>query len=538
MSVNQPASKKPINKVTIALIAAGILLCLCVCVVASILAAVFVFNTKTSNVSPDGQSQSQGLDPTLAEPTVAGSEPDPTTQTWLVLFYLDADDPVLEEDMYFDLNEIEMAGSTDRVKLVAQMDRYEGGFSGDGDWTGTRRYLLTQDADLNAINSEMVADLGELDMGSSATLVDFATWAIQSYPADRYVLIMSDHGSGWPGGWTDDNPKSSDGNWLHLQDLEAGLAQIKSNTGIAQFELVGMDACLMSMLEVYNSLAPYAHYAVASQETEPSLGWAYASFLDKLVSDPGMSGADLSKAIVAGYISQDQRILNEAARRSMLTGFGFSGDESAELVVKDFGTDITLAAVDLQALPQLNDSLNNLLVGMKAVDQQKVAEARSYAQSFLNVFGDQYPSPYIDLLNFANLVAESTGDADMKQSARQLQEAVGQAVIAEMHGARKAGASGISIYFPVSDLYWNDDFGYLGYTRASENFTSGTLWDDFLAYHYAGQDFGLGIPSTDARIPAPGASKVVIAPLTLSTASITSGDTVNIQTDISGDQIA
>jgi hypothetical protein len=107
-----------------------------------------------------------------------------------------------------------------------------------------------------------------------------------------------------------------------------------------------------------------------------------------------------------------------------------------------------------------------------------------------------------------------------------------------MHGARRAGASGISIYFPVSDLYWNDDFGYLGYARASENFTSGTLWDDFLAYHYAGQDFGLGIPSRDARIPAPGAAQVVIAPLTLSTASINSGDTVNIQTDISGDQIA
>jgi hypothetical protein len=353
------------------------------------------------------------------------SEPDPAAQTWLVLFYLDADDPVLEEDMYFDLNEIEMAGSTDRVKLVAQMDRYEGGFSGDGDWTGTRRYLLTQDDDLNAINSEMVADLGELDMGSSATLDDFATWAIQSYPADRYVLIMSDHGSGWPGGWTDDNPKSSDGNWLHLQDLENGLAQVKSNTGIDQFELIGMDACLMSMLEVYNSLAPYAHYAVASQETEPSLGWAYASFLGKLVSDPGMNGADLSRAIVSGYINQDQRILNDAARQRMLTGFGFSDDAGAESVAQDFGTDITLAAVDLQSLPQLNDSVNTLLVGMKAVDQQKVAEARSYAQSFLNVFGDQYPSPYIDLLNFANLVAESTGDADVKQSARQLQEALG-----------------------------------------------------------------------------------------------------------------
>src|SRR5687767_2997972 len=66
----------------------------------------------------------------------------PDDQTWLVLLYQDADDEILEEDMLNDLNEAELIGSSKRVKIVAQVDRYDGGFDGDGDWTTTKRFLI------------------------------------------------------------------------------------------------------------------------------------------------------------------------------------------------------------------------------------------------------------------------------------------------------------------------------------------------------------------------------------------------------------
>ncbi len=53
------------------------------------------------------------------------------------------------------------------------------------------------------MRSQEVADLGEVNMADGQTLVDFVTWAVQTYPADKYVLILSDHGMGWPGGWSD-----------------------------------------------------------------------------------------------------------------------------------------------------------------------------------------------------------------------------------------------------------------------------------------------------------------------------------------------
>lgn len=64
--------------------------------------------------------------------------------TWLVMLYQDADDKILERDIFLDLNEAERIGSTDNVHIVAQVDRYRGGYSGDGNWTSAKRFYVTQ----------------------------------------------------------------------------------------------------------------------------------------------------------------------------------------------------------------------------------------------------------------------------------------------------------------------------------------------------------------------------------------------------------
>ena len=142
-------------------------------------------------------------DDTVIQPYAPIATPWPTAlpsnnsgKTWLVMLYQNADDNALEHDIMIDLNEAEMIGSTDQVMIVSQLDRFRGGYSGDGDWSSTRRYLVTYDNDLNRIGSDLIADIGEVNMGEAATLVDFVSWAASTYPADNHVLIMSDHGMG------------------------------------------------------------------------------------------------------------------------------------------------------------------------------------------------------------------------------------------------------------------------------------------------------------------------------------------------------
>jgi hypothetical protein len=479
-------------------------------------------------------------------------------QTWLVMLYQDADDKILEQDIYIDLNEAERVGSSDRLHIVAQVDRFRKGYQGDGDWASTKRFYITQDQDLERVRSQEVADLGEVNMADGDTLVDFATWAIETFPADKHVLILSDHGMGWPGGWTDpapggrgdDNVALADmGDELFLMEMDEALEQIRTQTGLEKFELIGLDACLMGHVEVFSALSPHARYAVASQETEPALGWAYTAFLRALQENPDMDGADLGRLIVQSYVRQDERIVDDEARGrflgqgSSLGGlFGTLGGTTAEQLARQMEDDITLTAIDLAAMPALMDSLNELSFALTEIRQPIVAAARTYAQSFTSVFGKNVPPSYIDLANFSQLLKRESGSDSIAQATDRLLAALGQAIVAERHGHKKPGASGVSIYFPNSQLYGSRFTGPESYTTVAHRFASESLWDDFLAYHYTGRPFEpaageIAVPSRTATISGPGSGTIEVAPITLSSSVAAPGQPVLLSTEIRGQNI-
>lgn len=493
-------------------------------------------------------------------PTIVPVTARPGAQgTWTVLLYQDADDQVLERDIYIDLNEAELVGSTERVTIVAQVDRYRGAYAGDGNWTGTRRYLVTKDTDMERVGSQVLADLGELDMGDKQTLIDFASWAIQKYPAENYVLILSDHGAGWLGGWSDDTPRR--GSSMRMQDIDEALAQILANTGIGRFELIGFDACLMGQLEVFSAVSPHARYAVASEETEPAVGWAYADFLAGLNRNPGWTGRELGQAIVQSYIDQDVRITDAAARRTFLGEMGADPSLSAPQVAARLGRDVTLAAVDLGAMRDVNAALNNLAVALAAVPNRQVAAARSYAQSYTSVFGRDVPPSYIDLGHFASLLAERAGNAKVTAAVQQLRAALDRAVIAEKHGPQKPASSGMALYFPNSNLYQMTAGrgAQARYGLYAGRFSSASLWDDYLAFHYVGKEFDPGTanlavlgesentdfvaaadssaPPPDATVVAPGAGQVTIAPIQVSAKEISTDGVLTLATTVTGNNI-
>jgi hypothetical protein len=461
--------------------------------------------------------------------------PPPTSpdQVWLVMLYVDADDELLEYDLLLDLNEAELVGSSDQVHIVAQVDRFEGGFAGDGDWSTTKRFYVTQDADLNAVASEELMDLGEVNMADPNTLVDFVAWAVEIHPADKYMLILSDHGAGWYGGWYD---QTAPGDWITPLELEAALAYVKDNTSLEQFELVGFDACLMSSLEIYTAMAPYARYGVASEEIEPSIGWAYAGFLSDLVNNPGMGGADLAESIVHHYIDDD--VIASVA---------------SEDYMQNLKTDETLSAVDLAAVPDLLIALDELIIAASEIDQSAVARARSYTQSYENafsglekVFGKKVPPSYLDLGHLAQILDAEGRSAEITRASGQLLAILDQAVIAEKHGSQQPGSSGITLYFPNSTLYGAYDAlpGSSIYSTLAGRFASQSLWDDFLLFHYTGAPMpgaGAGVIAyapESATIVGPGIGQIEIAPISASSEVIPADGSVFLSTEVTGGNVA
>ncbi len=485
-----------------------------------------------------------------------------TQSEWLVMLYQNADDEVLEGDIYTDLNEAELVGSTDDVTIVSQFDRYAGAFAGDGDWTGTKRFLVTQDDDLSTVNSQELEDMGELDSGDPATLTDFVVWAMTNFPAKKYALILSDHGAGWMGGWNDDTP--NEGSTLSIDEIDQALAQALAETGVDRLEFIGFDACLMSQVEALSGVAPYAHYAVASEEVEPAMGWAYAEFLGRLAAKPKWSGADLSKSIVNSYIVDDIRIQDDAARSQFLADvYGTDEDVTPKALGEHVSRDVTLTAVNLQMMPAYMEALNQFSYALAFVDPLAVAQARTYAQSFENVFGEETPASYLDVGNFAKLVDELAGSPDLDDAVTALAAAAKKLILAERHGPGKPGATGLTIFFPAPDLLAavgtaESEISYTGY---ASRFAGASLWDDFLVFHYTNRDIdpdsavvdlldaetGQAADLTAYAAPlleepelaaAPGIdAELSLAPIEVSSDTLAADETVLLQTSIFGTNV-
>jgi len=264
------------------------------------------FNIKEeiSNVAlPDAPQDKGILDWIFGKP-----KPEPKAQAeWTIMVFSSAKND-LEKYLLMDLNEMELVGSTAKVNIVAEVGRIDGYDSSDGNWTGVRRYLITKDSDKTKMGSKMLQDLGMIDQGDYRNLAAFGKWAKAAYPAKKYMLIVSNHGSGWEKGVqtiTQNKGISYDeqsGN--HINTPELGLA-LKE---IGKVDVFGTDACLMQMAEVVYEIKDSVDYIVGSEETEPGDGYTYNDFLGPVIARPTMTPIELGKQAVNAYADHYDKI--------------------------------------------------------------------------------------------------------------------------------------------------------------------------------------------------------------------------------------
>jgi hypothetical protein len=375
-----------------------------------------------------------------------------TDANWTFMVYLDGDNN-LEAAAIIDMNEMESVGSTSNVNIVVQFDRIPGEDSSNGDWTGTRRYYVTQDSDPNKITSTLVSDLGEVNMADPDVLSGFTEWAITNYPAENYALILWNHGSGWKRPDDAHDPirciiydDTSNGDDLSMQELKGALGDIETATG-ETIDLLGFDACLMQMVEVAYQVADYSDVMVGSEESEPGDGWPYHTILANLVYDPTISATDLGSDIVLDYISF----------------YGTTGGE----------TQSASDQAKLSGLITAIDCFAEALNGCLPSDYDEILYARTQSESYIS-------ADYIDLYDFADEVFSSVSNSTVQAAAADVVNNVSNTIIEEAHGNLHPDSHGFTIYFPVT---------LAGYGSAYENidFAADTGWDEFLnAFHDCG----------------------------------------------------
>jgi hypothetical protein len=253
--------------------------------------------------------------------------------------------------------------------------------------------------------------------------------------------------------------------------------------------------------------------------------------------------------VVSSYIQDDERIVDPQARAEFLRQgspmggfFGMFNDVPPEQLAQQLGQDITLTAVDLSAIPTLLQRLDDYVVALQDADQSLVARARSYAQSFTSIFGSKVPPSFIDLGNFVRLLKKAGLGGDAVSAGDKVLAALKQAVIAEKHGPKKPGASGVTVYFPNSQLYQNPVTGAESYTAIANRFARVSLWDDFLSFHYTGLAIepaarAVAVPARGSAIRAPGSGQIQVSPVRLSSQTAAPGQPTVLSADISGQNI-
>ena len=412
-----------------------------------------------------------------------------TTADWTLLIYI-AGDNDLDSFGMKDIKEMKVHGSSEKINVIVQRDTSRLG-------AGTARYRITKAAGLA---KDKVMDLGETNTGDPAVLADFLAWGMKNYPAKRTMAVLWNHGNGWddtdiyaeakkrglspatrpgagarragpiargalPGGFVrrsaakrrfrgsffltawqfekGDGPRRAIAfdddaqDFLDSVEMKNVFEAAAKNTG-KKFDVIGMDACLMSMVETGVQIRNAATVFCGSQEVEPGDGWPYERILKELHATPTMDGKTLAALIAKQFVAS------------------YGKDEA-----------VTQSSVDLAALDAVVKAANALgtkLAGVLKKKDMAVRGSISYARTISQ--GYEHPD-YVDLCDFAVNLASVWPAAST--DAKAIVAAVSASVFANYATNAKVKRSrGLSIYLPlakISPLYANLDFAKGGWGK-------------------------------------------------------------------------
>ena len=252
-------------------------------------------------------------------------------------------------------------------------------------------------------------NMGNVPMTDEDTLSEFIRWCAKKYPANRNMLVMWDHGSGSVKGFGYDEKFASSGS-MDLAEIDKALTD-----GGVKFDFVGFDACLMATAETALMLTEHADYMIASEETEPGIGWYYTNWLTALSENTSIPTVELGKQIIDDFV-------NTCASRCA-------------------GQSTTLSIVDLAEYQEtIPEVLNAFAADACDLIENDEYATVSHARNGAREFGSSSKLDQVDLVHLAKNMKTTEGDA--------LAEALLNTVKYNRTSSNMTNAYGISIYFP------------------------------------------------------------------------------------------
>ena len=383
-------------------------------------------------------------------------------QTATVMVYMCVSD--LQEDAMYDLMEMLEADIGDSVNLVI----LAGGAESDyGDVF--RRNRMTRLVIRNH-DAELEEEIPSANMGDPKTLTSFMDWSVSSYPADRYMLILWDHGGGTGSGICWDSGHNDD--YLTLYEVYSALYSYEEKNPGFRLDMIGFDACLMATYETAAHVWEFADYMIASEEVEPWLAWDY-NWVGELSRRPSMTTEELGILIADTYM--------KACLQDDPNGY------------------LCMSVINLSAMPELigavEDYSGQLCDMLERNDLSGLSRNRSRMYSFGGF--DYAESGCVDMMAFLE------GTQQFVSNGSGAVESAYKKTVCYSTGSRNFDyLSGLSIFFPtsydeieeleVSEVVSRHSDFFTGFVsmRSGGNYVFGETKPDYLDYgSVTGMDF-------------------------------------------------
>jgi hypothetical protein len=363
---------------------------------------------------------------------------------WTVIVFMNAANN-LWPDSILNMNQMERVAQNNDVRFVVQW-KQSTNVEPNSTFNSTRRYLVKPDL-TNTITSEIIQDLGPgYDMGSASNMLDFITWAKTNYSADRYCVVIWNHGNGWhrrpgEGEVNIQGVSYDDETGQHIDTWQ--LAQALGN-GVN--DILAWDASLMQQLEVAAEVRDKAIYIIGSEESPPEQGYPYDTIFMHFRDNPDDTTLNLSKAFVdetLAYYGNINKI-----------------------------TQSVIATSQLPALITATSSLSDALIANVGLLGTIAPQVRATAQKYSdNPVNGHYRDLYDVCLKFESLGAP----AAVNTAGNAVKSAINSAVVYEGHNQNSPASHGVSIDFSSSL-----QFAPIAADYANLRFAQETTWDSWL----------------------------------------------------------
>jgi hypothetical protein len=400
------------------------------------------------------------------------------------MLYMNGDNNLTHEVLYA-LDMIETVGSSDDINILALVDGRPGVDHGYGNsWDGSKLLYVTRDTRIGEINSQILQDMGEQNLGNPDTLETFIKKCLE-YPAQRYVFYTFAHGRGiidTKTFTTAGRHKSlaisvdeTDGTTMTLQAFRHA---IQHGLGGQKFDAMIFFSCLTGMVEVGYALKDLTDYFIASEDEIRIVNDPPGSFqirgikfeepLMAIRSNPGLPIVEFGKITIDSFIEQYTRDV----RLKDIHGQPYTCRYAA-----------SMALIQGRALDQLAVYLNDLAAVIhdrlqasgEAMMIKEIRAAVSDTQrypSFLNL-------EYYDVQDLLQNLAATTRDDYLKTLCREIIDFIKNRVIVYEKHTRDRASYGLSIYLSNSLIPENIFRSHQAMYRRSK-FSKETAWDEMI----------------------------------------------------------